>query len=112
MDEFAYVDSVLARDEYQDDYYRQAAAVRHHNDSLVRELTADLLESRMHKIKDQDMPYRSKRMTRLKSNELVHVEIVNIDSLISHYLPYDMLYAGFGIRPRFNYGYEAMESTF
>lgn len=112
VDEFAYVDSVLARDEYQDDYYMQAAAVRHHNDSLVRELTADLLESRMHKIKDQDMPsYRSKRMTRLKSNELVHVEIVNIDSLISHYLPYDMLYAGFGIRPRFNYGYEAMEST-
>ncbi|MGO1244592.1 MAG: hypothetical protein ACTMH4_10965 [Sphingobacterium sp.] len=112
VDEFAYVDSVLDREEYQDDYYLRFEQVKNHNDSLKNIFVKQQLDIKFGEmLSNQRAGYRSRRMRRLKSNELLHLEVNNLDSIIDYYVPYDILYAEIGVSPTFSYGYKSVQTT-
>ncbi|MGB7526816.1 hypothetical protein [Sphingobacterium cellulitidis] len=111
-DEFGSVDSVLARDEYQDDYYQQYSRISNHNDSIKNDFVNKAINKMMDQIISGNIKgYKSKQLTSLKDNELVRIEVSSFDSLMYLYYPKHLLTAITGGSPAFDYGYEAMNST-
>ena len=110
-DDFESVDSVLERDEYQDDYYTQYSKVTAHNDSIKDVFVSQQLDAQMARLLAGELgSYKSKKMASMKDNELIHFEMDKLSNLIEYYYPTDILYGYMG-RPSFDYGYEHVNST-
>ena len=110
-DDFESVDSVLARDEYQDDYYTEYSRVTAHNDSIQDLFVHQQLDAEMARLLAGELgSYKSKKMATMKENELMHFEMGKLSNLFEYYYPTDILYGYMG-RPSFDYGYEHINST-
>lgn len=110
-DDFESVDSVLARDEYQDDYYTEYSRVTAHNDSIQDLFVHQQLDAEMARLLAGELgSYKSKKMATMKENELMHFEMGKLSNLFENYYPTDILYGYMG-RPSFDYGYEHINST-
>ena len=111
-DEYAYVDSVLERDEYQDDYYKVYAEVSQHNDSVKNVLMAQWVNQRFTQILDGKIGYsKSKTFSRMNDDELMRLEMKNFNDFYSLYYPMDLFYGTFGAKPIFDYGYESLAGS-
>ena len=111
-DEYASVDSVLDRDEYQDDYYKEYAEVSQYNDSVKNVLMAQWVNQRFTQILDGRTGYsKSKTLSSMKDNELMCVEMKNFNDFYSLYYPMDLFYGTFGAKPIFDYGYESLAGS-
>ncbi len=110
-DEFSSVDSVLERDEYQDDYHIKYAEVTRHNDSIVDIFVINHVNSFMNEIIDGKFkPYKSKSIVSMKDNELMRMEMGKFDQLLMYYYPTDLIYGTLS-RPTIDYGYESINSS-
>ena len=110
-DDFESVDSVLERDEYQDDYYTEYRRVTAHNDSIQDLFVHQQLDAEMARLLAGELgSYKSKKMATMKENELMHFEMGKLSNLFEYYYPTDILYGYMG-RPSFDYGYEHINST-
>lgn len=106
--EIAEVDSVLAQDEYQDDYYLEYRRIENHNDSIKNVLVAGWLDAKLNDvIAGKGKRITSKKLRNIKDNELIRFEMDHIDEMYGYFYPADMLYGTFGMRPAFNYGYQS-----
>lgn len=111
-DEFASVDSVLARDEYQDDYYAQYAQVSHYNDSVKNVVVAQEVSQKLGTIiTSNGKGFRSNALARMKDNELMRIEAVKLDSMMHYLYPKEIIGVTMGFTPSFDYGYEAMSGV-
>lgn len=111
-DEFKYVDSVLEKDEYQDDYYLKYSQASSHNDSIKNVFVNQEVNNLMDRIIAGNIKsYKSKKMSSMKDNELLRIEIGSFDSLMHFYYPRNLLYGYMSGQPSFEYGYENINST-
>lgn len=106
--EIAEVDSVLAQEEYQDDYYLEYRRIENHNDSIKNAVVAVWLDAKLNDvIAGKGKRITSKKLRNIKDNELIRFEIDRIDELYGYFYPADILYSTLGMRPAFNYGYQS-----
>ncbi|MCI0922067.1 hypothetical protein [Sphingobacterium rhinopitheci] len=79
QDEYDIVDSVLAQDEYADDYYLQYDSINRHNDSLKNVIIGGWLNTEFsHLISGNLGSYSTKKIKPISSNTLINL---HIDSL-------------------------------
>jgi len=111
-DEYAYVDSVLERDEYQDDYYLEYRKIENHNDSIKNVLVSGWVDSKLNDIVSGKIErHASKNLRNIKDNELIRFEMDHITDFYKYYYPTDILYSTLGMRPAFDYGYKSVSGA-
>lgn len=85
-DEYAIVDSILAQEEYADDYYSQYDSIRIHNDSIKNALLADWLNTEFgHILSGKYGSYSSKKLKPLSNNTLIQVYTEDFTNLSSFF---------------------------
>ncbi|MGN0019158.1 MAG: hypothetical protein ACI35Z_00085 [Sphingobacterium hotanense] len=111
-DEYAYVDSVLERDEYQDDYYLEYRKIENHNDSIKNVLVSGWVDLKINDIISGKVErHTSKNLRNIKDNELIRFEMDHIADFYKYYYPTDILYSTLGMRPTFDYGYKSVSGA-
>jgi len=111
-DAYAVVDSVLALDQYADDYYSRYDSITKHNDSIKNKLAESWINQEMALLIAGKIPTLSNAdVPPLSKNTLAHVFAKDLSAYFSYFYPADIFKAALGLRPTFNYGIDGIDGS-
>jgi len=111
-DDYRYVDSVLAQEQYSDDYYKRYDTMYRHNDSVKREVVGQWIDVEMGMvITGGHGSFDTRQLGKLNSNTLAQIHVRDIASFYSHFYPEDIWRDAFGIQPKLDYGIEGVDAS-
>ncbi len=111
-DEYAIVDSILAQDEYADDYYSRYDSVTRHNDSIKNDLVKQWVNAEMElMLAGGYKSFDAKKLPKLSANTIAHIHAADVFSYYKYLYPEEALSELFGVKPKFDYGIDGIDAS-
>ncbi|MDR2282756.1 MAG: hypothetical protein LBE37_06075 [Sphingobacterium sp.] len=111
-DEYAIVDSILAQDEYADDYYSRYDSVTRHNDSIKNDLVKQWVNAEMELVLAGGYKsFDAKKLPKLSANTIAHIHAADVFSYYKYLYPEEALSELFGVKPKFDYGIDGIDAS-
>ncbi|TDQ77408.1 hypothetical protein [Sphingobacterium yanglingense] len=111
-DEYAIVDSILAQDEYADDYYTRYDSITRHNDSIKNDLVKQWVNAEMELLLAGGYKsFDAKRLPKLSANTIAHIHAADVFSYYKYLYPEEALSELFGVKPKFDYGIDGIDAS-
>ena len=111
-DEYAIVDSILAQDEYADDYYTRYDSITRHNDSIKNDLVKQWVNAEMELLLAGGYKsFDAKKLPKLSANTIAHIHASDVFSYYKYLYPEEALSELFGVKPKFDYGIDGIDAS-
>ncbi|MBL1408390.1 hypothetical protein [Sphingobacterium faecale] len=111
-DEYAIVDSILAQDEYSDDYYNRYDSITRHNDSIKNDLVKQWVNAEMElMLAGGYKSFDAKKLPKLSANTIAHIHATDVFSYYKYLYPEEALSELFGVKPKFDYGIDGIDAS-
>lgn len=111
-DEYAIVDSILAQDEYADDYYSRYDSITRHNDSIKNDLVKQWVNAEMElMLVGGYKSFDGRKLPKLSANTIAHIHATDVFSYYKYLYPEEALSELFGVKPKFDYGIDGIDAS-